>query len=149
MSAAAGQEFQLRETTGDLFACPETDSLAHCVSKDLHMGKGIASLFKSKFRRVDELMKQKKDVGDVAILEHDHRYVYYLITKPKYFHKPTYQTLEKSLQAMKSHCKENSVSSLAMPKIGCGLDKLEWNKVSALIKDVFKDLPITITVYTI
>ena len=44
--------------TGDLFSCDSESSLAHCVSADLHMGKGIAVLFKKKFGRVPELKKQ-------------------------------------------------------------------------------------------
>ena len=43
---------------GDLFDCPETDSLVHCVSEDLRMGKGIAVTFKKKFGGVEELEAQ-------------------------------------------------------------------------------------------
>ena len=32
--------------------------MAHCVSEDMHMGKGIAVLFKKKFGGVEELRKQ-------------------------------------------------------------------------------------------
>ena len=42
----------------DLFT--STNSLAHCVSQDFHMGAGIARLFKSKFGLVNELIKKKK-----------------------------------------------------------------------------------------
>lgn len=34
------------EVRGDLFSCPPSSSLAHCVSEDMAMGKGIAVLFK-------------------------------------------------------------------------------------------------------
>nr|XP_023480670.1 O-acetyl-ADP-ribose deacetylase 1 isoform X2 [Equus caballus] len=43
---------------GDLFACPKTDSLAHCISEDCRMGAGIAVLFKKKFGGVQELISQ-------------------------------------------------------------------------------------------
>jgi hypothetical protein len=45
-----------------LFACPETDSLVHCVSADLRMEKGIAVAFKKKFRGVAELRSQGKEI---------------------------------------------------------------------------------------
>lgn len=48
----------IRHVKGDLFSCPDTESLAHCVSKDLRMGKGIATLFKSKFEGLPELKLQ-------------------------------------------------------------------------------------------
>lgn len=56
----SGGEFKLRfsEMHGDLFSCPKTASLAHCVSADLRMGKGIASTFKQRFGGVDELKEQ-------------------------------------------------------------------------------------------
>nr|KAF6506955.1 O-acyl-ADP-ribose deacylase 1 [Rousettus aegyptiacus] len=43
---------------GDLFTCPKTDSLAHCISEDCRMGAGIAVLFKKKFGGVQELLNQ-------------------------------------------------------------------------------------------
>jgi len=52
------QSFKFNQVKGDLFSCPETDSLAHCISEDCRMGKGIAVLFKRKFGRVDEIKAQ-------------------------------------------------------------------------------------------
>ncbi len=40
----------------------------------------------------------------------------------------------------------NKTKYLAMPKIGCGLDKLQWSKVREIICDVFKDVDIEILV---
>lgn len=141
--------FSVIHKKGDLFSCDECDSLAHCVSKDLRMGKGIATLFKQKFQGLSELKLQAKDVGDVAVLQRGRRFVYYLITKQRYFDKPTYQTLEQSLQAMKAHCVTNNVKSLSMPRIGCGLDKLQWPQVEEVLNKVFRDTGIVITVYSI
>lgn len=36
-----------------------------------------------------------------------------------------------------------------MPKIGCGLDRLEWNKVKDIIGEVFKDIDVGICVYSL
>jgi len=52
--------FKLQEIRGDLFSCSNSTSLAHCVSVDLKMDKGIAVSFKSKFGGLDELEEQKK-----------------------------------------------------------------------------------------
>lgn len=48
------------EVKGDLFSCPPTSSLAHCVSEDMAMGKGVAVLFKKEFGGVGELRAQGK-----------------------------------------------------------------------------------------
>ncbi|TSM04876.1 O-acetyl-ADP-ribose deacetylase 1 [Bagarius yarrelli] len=142
-------EYKLRHVRGDLFSCPSTDSLAHCISMDCKMGAGIAVKFKKNFRGVKELLAQQKQPGECAVLQRGDRFVYYLITKEKYNHKPTYKTLRQSLEAMKSHCLENGVTRLSIPRIGCGLDRLSWEKVSAILEKVFHNTGIVITVYSL
>jgi len=69
-----------------------------------------------------------------------------LITKERYWQKPTYDDLEKSLLAMREHCVVNNVVNLAMPRIGCGLDGLNWNKVKNLLENVFQHANVKIKV---
>lgn len=140
---------------GDLFTASCDWALAHCVSADLHMNKGIARKFKTTFGSVKELLAQKKGIGQVAVLEHhdekdtdSKRFVYYLITKQRYFHKPTMESLEKSLVDMREHCLSHQVTRLAIPRLGCGLDRLDWKDVKQLIVKVFADTKIQIRVYT-
>ena len=71
------------------------------------------------------------------------------VTKEKYWNKPTYSSLRSSLEAMRDHCNTHKVTKLSMPRIGCGLDGLQWNKVLELIKDVFRETDVKITVYTL
>ncbi|KAL5009665.1 hypothetical protein ScPMuIL_011970 [Solemya velum] len=146
---AAGRKEEVIEKNGDLFECPETEALAHCISEDVRMGAGIAVIFKKKFGGVEELKEQGKRPGEVAVLKRGERFVYYLVTKEKYNHKPTLPTLEHSLQAMKKHCVKNDVKSLSMPQIGCGLDGLQWDKVLQIIKKVFWKSCIQVTIYTL
>ncbi|XP_059383610.1 ADP-ribose glycohydrolase OARD1 isoform X1 [Carassius carassius] len=141
--------WRLLHKRGDLFTCPPTDALAHCISEDCRMGAGIAVLFKKTFGRVDELLAQKKQPGQCAVLRISERFVYYLVTKKKYNQKPTYDNLRKSLVSMREHCLANGVNSISMPRIGCGLDRLKWENVSSIITEVFQDTQISITVYTI
>jgi len=44
---------------GDLFSANEDVSLAHCVSEDFVMSRGIATEFKKRFGNVDVLLEQK------------------------------------------------------------------------------------------
>ena len=146
------ETFELTEMKGDLFSAPRSFSLAHCISKDCRLGAGIAKLFKQKFGRVDELVKMGTSVGGVSPLSigpFGGKFVYNLVTKEKYFHKPTYASLRSSLEAMRDHAVQHKVKEIAMPKIGCGLDKLEWVKVVEVIKEVFAETSIHIRVYSI
>jgi hypothetical protein len=69
------------------------------------------------------------------------------VTKKKFYHKPLYSSLENCLKELKNICIDLKVKKLAMPMIGCGLDRLNWNLVQRIIDDVFenqKELEITI-----
>jgi len=79
-------------------------------------------------------------------LKRGNKYIYYLITKARYSDKPTYESLRKSLEAMRNHCVKNGVRALVMPRIGCGLDRLEYGRVGPMIDEVFRDTRINITV---
>ena len=69
------------------------------------------------------------------------------VTKPRFFHKPSYASLTSSLRAMRSHCLSSGVVELCMPQLGCGLDRLQWERVLEVLHEVFADMDINITVY--
>ena len=139
--------FTLEEVRGDLFKSPRTESLCHCISRDCKLGRGIAKIFRQKFGRIDELKDSGARVGGLAVLKDGDRFVYNLVTKERFSDTPSYESLEKSLEAMKVHCLAHGVESISMPRIGCGLDGLSWPAVSTLIKNVFQLETVKITVY--
>ena len=70
------------------------------------------------------------------------------MTKGKYSDKPDLQTLA-TLQSMRSHATMHGVSTIAIPKIGCGLDQMNWQDVVKLLRDVFAYSDIQIVVYSL
>jgi len=137
----------VKEVDGDLFTAPKEWSLAHCVATDMRMGSGIAVNFRQTFKNVGDLLDQGARVGHIAVLEHEGRYIYYLVTKKYSTDKPRFEDLVSSLQKMRDHCAEHEVKNLAMPRIGCGLDRLEWREVKPKIEELFSGLDISITIY--
>lgn len=144
-----------KEEQGDLFELHPDYWLCQCISADFGMGKGIAVEFNKHFDQKNR-MKNKFGVeylihwdslrakGD-AIIDPPMK-VINLITKTNYWYKPTYEVFTNALMAMKSFVIEYGITKLAMPKIGCGLDRLEWEKVRKIIKEVFADVDIEIVV---
>jgi hypothetical protein len=117
-----------KEEHRDLFTVSSDYSLGHCVSEDLKMSRGIASVFRTKYGRLQELANQGPSVGKTLRLrdnntEHQ-RYIYYLVTKPRSYQKPSYRNLWNSLCDLKDHLLENDILKLAIPKLGCALDGL-------------------------
>ena len=131
----------------DLFDMPSCYSFAHCVSKDFKMGAGIAKEFRNRYGRVSHLISQEKEIGEVAFLNiSEKEHAFYLITKERFFHKPTYDSLEKSLCYLRYLCIDMGVTQLAIPRLGCGLDKLRWERVSEIIENCFENTGINIVV---
>ena len=85
--------------------------------------------------------------GDIAVLKVGARFVYNLVTKEKYSDSPTYNNLKLTLEKMRDHALEHNVKAINMPKIGCGLDKLNWDAVRTMVKNVFLETDIKISVY--
>ena len=72
-----------------------------------------------------------------------------LVTKEHYWGKPNYVTLQMCLINLRDvyvNHNEHLAPKLAMPWLGCGLDKLERWKVEVLIKDVFKNCDVEILI---
>ncbi|CAG8799273.1 2203_t:CDS:1, partial [Racocetra persica] len=135
-----------KEIQGDLFVDPDpTDALAHCVSQDLRMGKGIAAIFKKKFNGLSELKQQNKKVGEVAHLYRENRYIFYLITKPTAWDKPTKDDFKKSLVELRNSCEKLGVTKLSLPRIGAGLDGLRLDFVHECVSNTFEESNIEVT----
>ena len=70
------------------------------------------------------------------------------MTKEKFCDKPNLSTQSKTLEAMKSHAGMNGVSTIAIPKHGCGLDRMNWQEVVKPLRDVFAYADVQLVVYT-
>lgn len=138
----------LTEVKGDLWTAK--GCLAHCVSRDFAMGKGIAVTFRDRLGSVPELIAQRRSVGQVAsLVMGPGRVAFYLITKERYFHKPTYETMQAALKDLASQMIALGLKELAIPQIGCGLDRLSWPIVKAMVQTTFAGTGIAVTVYTL
>ena len=121
---------------------------AHCISRDYALGAGIAVEFDKRYNMREILLKLAKE--NPKTLEErciEVSNVFNLITKKNYWEIPTYENLEKSLIEMREKIRKNkNIKKLVMPKIACGIDRLSWDRVEPMIKDIFKDLDIEIVV---
>ena len=140
------------EKIADLFQMPNDYYLAHCISADFGMGRGIVVEFNKRFN-----MKQKLQKNFPDYVNEWHKYEYQgacilmdsvlnLITKERYYDKPTYKSIESALYNMRDVCFANNIKKVAMPTIGCGLDRLEWPRVRQIIQKIFEDTDIEIVV---
>ena len=142
------------EETMNLLNVPQGYWLAHCISADFALGAGIA-------KQIDETFNMKEMLnllwGKISAMNGTWEApcclpcgnVFNLVTKDRYFHKPTLDSLRTALEEMNDYVVEMGVTKLAMPKIGCGLDRLNWDDVSAMIQEIFADTDVEIMVCSI
>ena len=123
-----------KEIYGNLFEHTADRVPVHCNSQDCKMGAGIAVPMKKEYHLAG--LKEIVDKFPDCVYYHN---VLNLITKKNYWGKPTYQTLEQALLKMREVCRKEGITMVVMPKIGCGLDRLQWLKVREYLQDIFKD----------
>ena len=141
------------EKHGSLFNCPQGYYLAHCISADFTLGAGIAKEFDSVYNMRYKLFRDyphetddlEEYIGCALLVDN----VFNLVTEPKYYNKPSYDTVRAALVDMKFECTRMSIDKIAMPRIASGLDRLEWNRVREIIEDVFSDTDIEIVIYSL
>lgn len=140
----------MTEVKGNLFSAPQDHYFAHCISGDYALGAGIAKTFNAKFNMRKKLQMMypvsghyTANIGKALLVGN----TFNLVTKERYWMKPTYHSLRLTLLDMKRQCDARNIKKIAMPKIGCGLDLLDWEYVKQIIQDVFRDTDIEIVVF--
>ena len=134
----------LIEEKRDLFSVQECYFLAHCIASDLRMGAGIAVPMNAKFGLRAKLRASGQSLDHPTCILTGR--VFNLITKRVSQGKPTLKSLENALWKMKVIVKAEGVTKIAMPKIGCGLDRLHWPEVRAVLENVFGNMDVEILV---
>ena len=123
-------------------------AIVHTVSKDCAMSKGFALMLYKKFHDLREHCKWQVEVNDrdgntinqnvlqyiAPILGHQ---IFSLITKENYNSRLTLESITTALIELCNILLTQNIRCIAMPKIACGLDKMDWSEISALPYNVF------------
>ena len=92
------------------------------------------------------MRRQKKSVGNIAALNYGKNKIYYLISNRKFWEKPTYDSLRRSLLSLRDDMIGSRMCKIGIPRLGCGLDGLEWPRVRDMIESVFSETSIEVVV---
>lgn len=130
----------------DLFDQDLGIPLVHCIAADARMGAGIATQFVKRYPEMRSYLQQiEPEVGQViSYVKKGLPMVYNLITKEVSFDKPTREDFNKTIETLKRQVIAQGVSTIAIPLIGAGLDRLDWYESEMFIRETFKDTDITI-----
>ena len=137
-------------TEGSLLQKP--NSIGHCICTDARMSKGIADFLSHRLPGLRSTCRRCA-VGTQVFPFWDStgggRYIYNLATKETFCNKPNLSTLSKMLEAMKIHESTKGVFTIAIPKLGCGLDQMNWQEVVKLLQGIFAYADVQSVVYTL
>lgn len=155
-----------KEIIGDIFENVKDKKMSdvfygQCISNDFAMGAGIAKQFNKHFNTKSKLLSKKaaydsyckkyynKDAFVTRIID-DYKFsqvgkvilvdnVFCLVTKEKYYEKPTLKTFTKTIESLYDKIdfelafRNLRIRELRVPMLGCGLDKLNWKDVKPIL----------------
>jgi O-acetyl-ADP-ribose deacetylase (regulator of RNase III) len=124
--------------TGDLFATPELRTFAQGCNCAGAMGKGIAVFFKQRWPKMyEEYRRRCKNgtfrLGDVFTWVETGYTIFNLGTQESWKTKAELWAIESSINGMLRLAEEQSIRTIALPKIGAGLGGLPWEQVKERI----------------
>ena len=118
----------------------QPNSIGHCISADAQMRKGFAQFLLERIPRLSRTCTRANLLRDQVFPFCDsssRRYFNNFVSKLKYSDKPELQTLATTLPTMQAHATMHGVSTIAIPKNGCGLDQMNWQDVVKLLGNFF------------
>ena len=140
------------ETKCNLLNVPRGYYLAHCISGDYALAGNLESKMNIYYNMRYKLFRhypipdkdKYAEVGESLLVDD----VFNLVIKSKFNDKATYEALEKALNDMKFWCNSLYIDNVAIPKLGCGGNGLEWDLVKNIIEKVFGNTDIKFLVCT-
>lgn len=144
----------IKEENRDLFTVPQGYHLAHCITGDCSLGVGLAKHFDNVYNMRRKLLHnfgwedvEDEDnlsgfVGEALLIDN----VFNLVLKKDITKKPKYKKLRRCLLDMAEQMENLMITKLAIPKLACGHEGLEWERVREIIEEVFADTDVEILV---
>ena len=75
-------------------------------------------------------------------------FIYNLVSKHRYWMKPSLEALKSCLSCMLEHAVSKRVRNISVPQLGCGCDKLDFKAdVLPILITLFENSPVHIHVY--
>lgn len=134
---------------GNLLECSEPAIVHGCNAQGV-MGSGVALAVKEKYPEAYKayLATKKYDgmkLGGVSYWHDNGFYVFNAITQQFYGRNKhvtyvSYDAIAEVFNMLNMFCKENVITSIAMPKIGAGLANGDWNIIEKIIEEECTDV---------
>ena len=140
----------INEVKGNVLMTEEEMTIAHAISGDYTLGAGIAKVINEELDMAKKLHlnfdnSDGSQLGNALYVDN----IFNLVVKETYRDTVDEDDLYAALLDMRNQCEEKGIKKIAMPKICCGREKMEWEDVKELIEDAFAETDIVILVYSL
>ena len=136
---------KMTELEINIMAVPQSYYLAHGISRDLNFKVGLPALFEKQFNLKEKLTYfygDDLDIGEAYLTDN----VYSLVVKDSSYDMPDRDMLIGTLQEVHRDMDERKVKKLAIPRLCCGRNGLDWDDVKKMIEDEFRGSDVEILV---
>ena len=125
----------------------KAEAIVNSVNLTGVMGKGVALAIREAFPENYKLYKKaceekKIDIGKIFVTETGQFFPKYIInfpTKNHWRYPSKYEWIEAGLESLKDWLGQHKVKSIAIPPLGSGNGKLDWNRVKPVIVNALKE----------
>ena len=94
------------------------------------------------------LRRMQLKIGTAVPVSETGRFLYNLVTKRRYFNKPSVDSLKSSLLSMRVHGEQFGIRTINVPMLGAGLDGLDfYGHVMPVLKEVFQESNVNINIH--
>lgn len=147
------ENFHLIHKIGSLMDSPPDLPIIHAVSEDGEFGAGLSKQIeevysvKKEFREKVQKYKESRGNCPLVAVKRDKRTIINVITKKRYFDKPTPMEVKRSLEDLKRWLDFFKIKEWCLPEFSCGRDQLDYDKVIDFITEIFGKSEMTIYMY--
>jgi Reverse transcriptase (RNA-dependent DNA polymerase)./Integrase core domain. len=134
---------EIIETQENIFE--RENNLVHCISNDKMLSKGFAEQVDSRYQSKEYLKGRQGKLIPQPI--NKNKKIFHLVTKEKYYDKPTLKNISECLIELRDYCINNDVFEIHMPRICSGLDKFDFNIIHKKISEIFKETHMKIYIH--
>lgn len=137
---------------GDLFASP-AQTLVNAVNTAGVMGKGIAAEFRRRYPAMFAEYRRACEDGTLAIgtlhlWRGSERWILNFPTKQHWRSASRIEWIAAGLREFADTYESLGITSIAFPRLGCGLGGLDWAIVEPLMVRALEPLPIEVAIHS-
>lgn len=142
---------RITEIDLNIMSAPQSYYLSQGISKDLNFSTGLPALFERMYGMKEKIEASYVDdytdnvdieLGEAILVDN----VFNLIVKENSYNKPDSDRLLDAIVNMRDQMDAKMIKKLAIPKICCGRNGLEWDDVRSMFEFVFADSDVQILV---